>query len=123
MPDNIITVERTESVDALVMFYNCADVFINPTYLDNFPTTNIEALACGIPVITYNTGGSPEAIDDYTGLIVEKGNIEDLLAAVNSILKNGKSFYSSACRERAINYFNKDDRYYDYYELYSRLIK
>ena len=53
-----------------------ADVYINPTHKDNFPTTNIEALACGTPVITYNTGGSPEAIDANTGQVIEKGDIK-----------------------------------------------
>ena len=77
LPKNIIGIERTESIEELAEYYSLAKVFVNPTYQDNFPTTNIEALACGTPVVTYNTGGSPEAIDKETGIVVEKGNVDE----------------------------------------------
>lgn len=122
LPGNITGVERTENIEELAALYSDADVFLNPTYVDNFPTTNIEALACGTPVITYNTGGSPEAVDNDTGLVVEKGNIEALHAAVIAVLSNGKTAYTDKCRARAVAMFNKDDRYRDYLELYKRMI-
>ena len=122
LPDNIIPVSRTESVEELAMFYNAADVFVNPTYLDNFPTTNLEALACGTPIITYKTGGSPEAINQDTGIVVEKGNMDQLFAAIALVLKQSKPFYSSACIARAASYFKKEDRYQEYFDLYTRLI-
>lgn len=118
LPSNIIGIERTESIRELALWYNLANVFINPTYQDNFPTTNIEALACGTPVITYNTGGSPEAIDAQTGIVVEKGDISGLYAAIRKILINGKAHYTAACRARAESLFNKDERYTDYLRLY-----
>ena len=52
------------NVNELVELYSIADVFFNPTYEDNYPTTNLEALACGTPIVTYDTGGSPEVIED-----------------------------------------------------------
>jgi putative colanic acid biosynthesis glycosyltransferase len=61
LPANVIGIARTESVQQLAQLYSRADVFVNPTYMDNFPTVNLEALACGTPVVTYQTGGSPEA--------------------------------------------------------------
>ena len=60
----MIGICRTSNVNELVELYSVADVFFNPTYEDNYPTTNLEALACGTPVITYDTGGSPEVIED-----------------------------------------------------------
>lgn len=87
--------------------------------MDNFPTTNIEALACGTPVITYNTGGSPEAVDENTGMVIKKGDVAGLKAAVDVILNNGKGFYTNNCRARAENLYNKDNRYGDYIDLYS----
>lgn len=60
LPREITGITRTNNVEELRRLYAAADVFVNPTYEDNFPTTNIEALACGTPSITYNTGGSPE---------------------------------------------------------------
>lgn len=122
LPSSIIGITRTENVNELTELYSAADVYVNPTYSDNFPTTNIEALACGTPVITYNTGGSPEAIDNETGIVVEKGNVNALAEAIKQIIKNGKEFYSSKCRARAERFYNKDNRYMDYLRLYESLI-
>jgi putative colanic acid biosynthesis glycosyltransferase len=119
----IIPVTHTESMEELSELYSIADVFVNPTYADNFPTTNIEALACGTPVITYNTGGSPETIDEQTGLVVEKGNIDALKNAVNKMLKTGKTHYSPLCRQRAEKLFDKNSRFADYLNLYDRILK
>lgn len=82
LPKGFVGICRTSSVEELVQLYSDADVFVNPTYADNFPTTNIEALACGTPVITYKTGGSPEAIDEETGVVVEQGNLTALAEAI-----------------------------------------
>lgn len=122
LPVGIIGIRRTESVDQLAELYSLADVFVNPTYVDNFPTTNIEALACGTPVVTYRTGGSPEAIDEKTGMVTAQGDVDQLRAAVEHFAMN-KSRYSMACRERAVKCFNKQDRFNDYVELFDNLIK
>ena len=122
LPDAIIGIERTESLDQLVALYNAAAIYINPTYSDNFPTTNIEALACGTPVITYRTGGSPEAIDSNTGLVVEKGAIEQLVMAVEEIGDHTDRFTTVQCRSRAEALFNKDERFDDYVALYNKVV-
>ncbi|MFT3682743.1 MAG: glycosyltransferase [Ferruginibacter sp.] len=122
LPEGIQGIERTANINELASLYAKAAVFINPTWQDNFPTTNIEALACGTPVITYNTGGSPEAIDSETGFVVEKGNIQMLLEKINTVLQNGKSFYKDKCRKRAEIFFNKEDRYNDYISLYNKIL-
>lgn len=115
---------RTNSVRELAELYSSADVFINPTYEDNFPTTNIEALACGTPVITYRTGGSPEAIDENTGMVVEVGDINGLVDGIKKICQSDhKEDTRRLCRERAVKYFNKDDRYKEYLDLYQSLLK
>lgn len=123
LPDNILGIERTESVEELAEIYAASDVYVNPTYEDNFPTTNLESLACGTPVITYKTGGSPEAIDYSSGIVVEQGNIDKLIEAINKIREKGKQFYSEACVKRAHRLYRKEDRYREYIELYEELIK
>jgi glycosyltransferase involved in cell wall biosynthesis len=122
LPQNIIALQRTESLDEMVQLYNLATVFVNPTWVDNFPTTNIEALACGTPVITYNTGGSIEAVDEQTGLVVEKGDIQNLALAIETIKQNGKKFYTSSCRQRAEHFFNNKERTGDYISLYQSVL-
>ena len=123
LPGNIIGIERTESVEELVAIYSLAMVFINPTWVDNFPTTNIEALSCGTPVITYNTGGSIEAVDEKTGFIVAKGNVTALKTAIDTIKSKAKSSYIDACRNRALLYFNDHERFADYLSLYEMVLQ
>ncbi len=80
LPGHIIGIERTNSLQELVALYSLADVFVNPTLEDNYPTTNIEAIACGTPVITYNTGGSIESAKMY-GCVVDK-NVKFIYEAI-----------------------------------------
>lgn len=120
LPSDIHGIQRTQSVQELVQLYTESDVLINPTYADTFPTVNLEALACGTPVITYKTGGSPEAVDKKTGVIIEQGNVEALANAIYQMRHTPLS--SSDCRLRAENLFNKDKCFEKYMELYEHLI-
>ncbi len=120
--DHLITITRTKSSEELVGLYSAADVFINPTLEDNFPTTNLEALACGTPVVTFDTGGSGEAVDEYTGKVVTKGNLKELVDAMREILAKGKSYYRDNCLDRAKKYYNKDIQYMKYIDLYKQLL-
>lgn len=119
----IIGIHRTKTADELVGLYSEADVFINPTLEDNFPTTNIEALACGTPVVTFKTGGSWECVDENTGMIVVKGDAEDMLGKIRMVLAKGKSHYQKACVKKAQAMYNKDIQYSKYIELYHKLLE
>ena len=66
----------------MVGIYTRANVFFNPTYEDNFPTTNLEAIACGTPIITYNTGGSPEVVTEKTGAVCKVGDLENVKSKI-----------------------------------------
>ena len=123
LPSNIICVSHTNNQSELAEFYSAADLFLNPTNNDTFPTVNLEALACGTPIVTYNAGGSPETLDINTGISVKRGDIEALEYAIDEILQNGKEAYSKYCRNRAEKYFNKDERFKDYINLYNSLLR
>ncbi len=83
LPRSILGIARTDSVAELAEIYTAASVFVNPTYEDNYPTTNLEALACGTPVVTYETGGSVEAVTESGhGVVVKQGNIEEVVTAI-----------------------------------------
>ena len=113
-------INRTENREQLAAWYTEAYVFFNPTYEDNFPTVNLEALACGTPVITYNTGGSPEAIDIKTGVIIDKGDVE---AMAEEIIKMKNSPLSSNdCRDRALRFFDKNECFKAYVLLFKKNI-
>lgn len=120
LPQGLVGIERTQNVQELVALYSKADVFINPTYADNFPTVNLEALACGTPVITYRTGGSPEAIDEMTGVVVEQGDVNGLVEAIYRMKENPLS--SADCRKHAEGCFDKNKCFEKYVELYESLL-
>lgn len=122
LPEGIIGIRRTENIEELAALYSAADVFVNPTWVDNFPTTNIEALACGSPVVTYNTGGSPEAISEDTGIVVPKGDVRALQDAVKTVIQKGKNAYRDDSIERAVTMFDSKKRYQDYLDLYDGLM-
>ena len=121
LPDNVVGIARTENIRQLAELYAAADVFVNPTWQDNYPTVNMEAIACGTPVVTYRTGGSIEAITSDTGIVVGQGNVRGLLEAARRIRERGKSYYQELCRSYALNHFRKEDRYIDYLTLYNEL--
>ena len=77
LPQNIIGIVRTNNKKELAEIYTASDVFLNLTYQDTYPTVNLEAQACGTPVITYNTGGSPESVPDRN--VVEQGDLRSII--------------------------------------------
>ncbi len=79
LPQKIIAISRTNSAKELAKIYTAADVFFNPTYEDNYPTVNLEAEACGTPVVTYRTGGAPETIHRDDSVVIDVGAFTDLL--------------------------------------------
>lgn len=123
LPEGIRGVSRTSDVHELAKLYAEADVFVNPTYSDNFPTTNIEALGCGTPVITYNTGGSPEAIDANTGAVVGQGQVSELCSKIKEFRNSDfKQNHTEDCRNRAIQKFDKDMCFEKYITLYNGIL-
>lgn len=135
LPKELTGVYRTSNVDELVEFYSIADVFFNPTYEDNFPTTNLEALACGTPIITYDTGGSPEVVENaikdsgkVIGTVVKtlSPRIVDLKAVAEEIYRmiqytNEDDQARKECRNIALSYGNAQ-RLTDYINLYKEIV-
>lgn len=97
----ILCTGRTKTFEEMVAWYQNAVVFVNPTFADNFPTTNIEALASGTPVITYNTGGSPEALDQKTGIVVKQGDEVELINAIYLVSNHTNLYQRELCLARS----------------------
>lgn len=115
LPPNILGLYKTDSTKQLAEWYSTADVFVNPTYEDNYPTVNMEAISCGTPVITYNTGGSPESLDANTGIIVKKGNVEEIFKAICNLKS---SFEFKANREKHDSHLSIDK----YIDLFNEIL-
>jgi glycosyltransferase involved in cell wall biosynthesis len=123
LPEKIIGMEKTNNAEELAEIYSNADVFVNPTLEDTYPTTNLESISCGTPVVTYNTGGSIESITRETGIIIEKYDIFGLKEAIIEITQNGKAYYKSNCRNHALRNFSKRQKFEEYLSLYKEILK
>jgi len=113
LPEGFVAITRTSSREELAAWYTTADYFVNLTYYDTFPTVNLESLACGTPVVTYRTGGSPESLNGSCGLVIEKGNV-DLVAKA---LKQKPTFSADDCILRSVSY-DKNNAVKGYLEIY-----
>lgn len=122
LPNGILGLERTNSVEELAKWYSVADVFVNPTYEDTYPTTNLEAISCGTPVVTYRTGGSPESITSSTGRVVDKGDIAGLAKAIEELCAENREEIQSVCREYAVAHFDKRECFERYIKLYEQIL-
>lgn len=121
LPDNIISVHRTDSREELAEIYSSADLFVNPTREEVFGLVNTEALACGTPVLTFRTGGCPECIDETCGSVVEKNDIDAMENEIIRIARN-KPFSSEMCVERAKK-FDINKKYQEYIDLYNMVFQ
>ncbi|MBO4919815.1 MAG: glycosyltransferase [Erysipelotrichaceae bacterium] len=121
LPENIISIHRTYDQEELVKIYSAADLFVNPTREENFPTVNIEALACGLPVLTFQSGGSPEIIDESCGTVVEKNDIDALASQIIRICQEN-IYQKEACLSRASR-FDMKETFSKYVSLYDEILK
>lgn len=112
-------VSRTNSTEELVEYYNLAEAFVNPTYFDNFPTTNIEALCCGTPVITFDTGGSPESIDSTSGIITGEKTSKAIIESLGHLRES--NITSVSCRKRG-EMFSIPNMRTEYMKLIKRMV-
>ncbi len=116
MPSNVICIAHTKNKDELVALYQQARMLVNPTLADNFPTVNIESLGAGTPVVTYDTGGSAECLEEGCGIKVKKGDRNGLLDAILEIINHPDVYTKEKCIKRSSAFSLKQfDRYFDLY--------
>lgn len=120
LPPNIIAVRRTDTLKELAQLYSAADVYVNATREDTYPTVNMEALACGTPVITFRVGGSTEMLDSSCAVAVEAGDVEQLEREIIRVCTQ-KPFSAPNCLKKAEE-FDRKKRFQEYIELYERVV-
>ena len=116
LPKSIISIHHTMNAAELASIYSTANIFLNPTREDNYPTVNMEALACGTPVITFKTGGSPETIDDTCGVVVDSNDFESLFTAIQDVSRS-KTITKDNCLKKSMS-FDMKKKYKEYVELF-----
>ena len=122
LPNNIIGIDRTESQEELCGLYSASDLFLNLSVEETFGLTTAEALACGVPTIVYNATASPELVNEDTGFVVEKQNMNELVLTIEKAKGFGKNYYTKACRNRAVSLFDKKERFLEYLNLYNEIL-
>lgn len=119
IPKNIISLHKTSNQNELAEIYSVADVFINPTREENYPTVNMEALACGTPVITFKTGGSSEMITNECGRVVNPNDVEGIIQNIIDICER-RAIPTETCVLHAQD-FDKTKKFEKYISIYKEL--
>jgi putative colanic acid biosynthesis glycosyltransferase len=118
---NVIQINRTSDQNQLAEYYNKSDLFLNPTLEDNFPTTNLEAICCGLPVITFNSGGSSEMIDDTNGLIINEKSVNQIRLYIDKYKLNKTSYNRKVISENAISLYSNKVSMENYLNLFESI--
>lgn len=116
---NIISIHKTNNQAELAEIYSAADVFVNPTREEALGLVNIEANACGLPVVTFRSGGSPECISSESGSIVDRDDIEAMQKEIIRICEQ-KPYSKESCRKQASK-FDMNIKFNEYVDLYEKL--
>jgi glycosyltransferase involved in cell wall biosynthesis len=122
LPTNIIGIKRTDSVEELAELYSTANVVVSLSYLEAFGLTPVEGFACGTPSIVYNKTAIPELVTPETGCIVEPGDLNRIIEAIDIVKSKNKEHYINICRSRAEMMYDKTKKYFDYIKLYNSLL-
>jgi glycosyltransferase involved in cell wall biosynthesis len=118
LPLNIIHIEETQSVEELARYYSMADAFVTMSMEESFGKVSAEALACGTPVIAFDSTANPELVGDGCGYVVSNSDLSGVYNAIKAICSNGKLAYTDNCVTYAKKMFAKEDRILDYIKLY-----
>jgi glycosyltransferase involved in cell wall biosynthesis len=118
LPGNVISIHKTQNQKELAEIYSAADLFVNPTREENYPTVNMESIACGIPVLTFRTGGSPEIVDDTCGYVVNCDDVDAMEREIRRIASS-RPYTKDQCLVKAKSY-DMNLKFEEYVKLYER---
>ena len=121
LPENIIHIPRTDSKEELIQYYSMADVFLQPSIEETFGKVTAEALACGTPVVCFDSTANPELVGDHCGAVVPVGDTEGMLREARRIVQEGKDEYSRFCRAFVEDRFNIGRIFDQYLQLFTQL--
>ena len=123
LPKEVTHIPRTDNVDRLIELYSAADVFLQPSLEETFGKVSAEALACGTPAVCFNSTANPELIGEGCGSVVQPGDLQGLVDAVQKHLQQGKTEYSPACRKFAEANFDYRENISQYMDLFEKLVQ
>lgn len=119
VPSNVRLVDRTNNQNELAEYYSDADLFLICSKRENFPTTCLESLACGTPVVGFDEGGTAETAPGRLGHFVPFGDVSALELAINDYFEDRSEIDQNECRIFAEQNYSKQAMYSNYVRLYS----
>lgn len=123
LPANVICPGSCASVNKLAEYYSMANIFFNFSIQETFGKAAAESLACGTPLIVNNATSNPELCGNGCGFVIDNNNDEQIIDAINTIKKRGKSCYTEKCTSFAHENFDKENGINQYVELFNELTK
>ncbi len=118
LPNKVIGLPFVKDKTELSKIYSAADVFVNPTREESLSLINIEAQACGTPVITYSNTGVKETVDNICGFSVKTGDFLELIDKIQYVKSIGKQSLVLDTQKRIVQNFDKNENYKNYINLY-----
>ena len=94
-----ITPGLVKSYTQMADFYNVADLYVLPTRADNLPSTILESMACGLPVVSFNVGGIPEMVNSRSGYLAQRQSVEDLAEGIINFYEKGEDELSLIAKQ------------------------
>lgn len=121
---NIVALPATDSPEMLAEYYTAADAFVLPSLAENYATTALEAMACGTPVVGFDTGGTPEQLAGGRGIVVKAGDQRAFTDAVRRALDQGSGLLRGRQLAEQIQQENSVKQMTErYLEIYRSLLK
>lgn len=121
---NVVFIEKTDSADDLAAYYSTADVFIITSQCDNYPTVCLEALACGTPIIGFDSGGIKEVCDsNEISTFVKLNDLVQMEEKIKKFLSQDREILRGKCRQFAEKKLGNDIMVDQYIKLYGALLE
>lgn len=112
----IVSIHKTDNQTQLAEIYSAADVFINPTREENYPTVHLESIACGTPVISFDVGGCRETIPEGWGECVPCDDVDGMKAAI--IRWCSKATHAVSPDREQLTRMDEKECFLEYIDLY-----
>ena len=122
LPESVVGINRTKNQMELAELYSAADVTLSLSYAESMGLTIVESMACGTPVIVYDNTAQKESVAPDTGFVAKTGSINQVADFIKCMILKGRDYYSSFCIERAKEFFDMNEQYQEYYNVYQSVL-